>query len=181
MGVSIQEVARALQLSLSGQRYGYSLRPTISLIGAYQIQAQADDKSLGAYRWPKTSFLALQANIPIFSGNRINSRIRQSSIQLESSRLQMEDATDRANTEIATLTNNLKGIGKRLSIQERTVQAAVMNFRIVNDQYKNGLSSRLELSDSRTRAYRNKNERVEDNLQCKDRRLQLNKALGILP
>ena len=154
--------------------------PTLSLVGAYQIQAQADDRNFESYRWPKTSFVGLQANVPIFSGNRINSRVRQSNIQLESSMLSLEDATEKANTEIASLQGNLKERFQRLSVQERTVQAAEMNFRIVNDRYKNGLSSRLELSDAELALTEAKMNRLNLIFSVKIAKLQLDKALGIL-
>ena len=154
--------------------------PTLSLVGAYQIQAQADDRNFESYRWPKTSFVGLQANVPIFSGNRINSRVRQSNIQLESSMLSLEDATEKANTEIASLQSNLKERFQRLSVQERTVQAAEMNFRIVNDRYKNGLSSRLELSDAELALTEAKMNRLNLIFSVKMAKLQLDKALGIL-
>ena len=154
--------------------------PTLSLVAAYQIQAQADDRNFESYRWPKTSFVGLQANVPIFSGNRINSRVRQSNIQLESSMLSLEDATEKANTEIASLQSNLKERFQRLSVQQRTVQAAEMNFRIVNDRYKNGLSSRLELSDAELALTEAKMNRLNLIFSVKIAKLQLDKALGIL-
>lgn len=154
--------------------------PTLSLVAAYQIQAQADDRNIESYRWPKTSFVGLQANVPIFSGNSINSRVRQSNIQLESSMLSLEDATEKATTEIASLQSNLKERFQRLSVQERTVQAAEMNFRIVNDRYKNGLSSRLELSDAELALTEAKMNRLNLIFSVKIAKLQLDKALGIL-
>ena len=154
--------------------------PTISLIGAYQIQAQADNRKFEAYRWPKTSFVGLQANIPLFSGNKINSRIRQSTIVLQKSELEYSDAKEKAETEIATLENNLKEVFQRLTIQEKTVQAAQMNFNIVNDRYKNGFSSRLELSDAELSLTEAKMNQLHSNYNVKIAKLQLNKALGIL-
>ena len=154
--------------------------PTLSLLGMYQIQAQADNKSLDSYRWPRTSFIGLQANIPIFTGNRINSKIRQSDMQLQASQLRLEDATEKAKTELATLQNNLKEILQRLSAQERTVQAAQMNFKILDDRYKNGLSSRLELSDAELALTEAKMNQLQLTFNLKIAKLQLDKALGIL-
>lgn len=154
--------------------------PTLSLVGAYQLQAQADDGNFASYNWPKTSFVGLQASFPIFSGNRTNSRIRQSSIRLQSSMLSLEDATEKANTEIASLQNNLKERLQRLSVQERTVHAAEVNFRIANDRYKNGLSSRLELSDAELALTEAKMNHINLIFSIKIAELQLDKALGIL-
>ena len=154
--------------------------PTISLIGTYQIQAQADNRQFESYRWPKTSFVGLQANIPLFSGNRINSKIRQSNILLQKSQLEFSDAKEKAETEIATLENNLKEFFQRLAIQEKTVHAAQMNFNIVNDRYKNGLSSRLELSDAELSLTEAKMNQLHSIYNVKIAKLQLDKALGIL-
>lgn len=154
--------------------------PTLSLVAAYQLQAQADDVNFASYNWPRTSFVGLQANFPIFSGNRINSRVRQSNIQLQARLLSLQDATEKANTEITSLQNNLKERLQRLSVQERTVQAAEMNFRIVNDRYKNGLSSRLELSDAELALTEAKMNHINLIFSVKIAKLQLDKALGIL-
>lgn len=154
--------------------------PTLSLVGMYQIQAQADDRKFDSYRWPRTSFIGLQANVPIFSGNRINSTIRQTNLQYQKSVLQLEDATEKANAEIVTLQNNLKEVFQRLSIQDRTVEAAELNFRIVNDRYKNGLSSRLELSDAELALTEAKMNHLNLIFHVKLAKLHLDKALGIL-
>lgn len=154
--------------------------PTVSLVAAYQIQAQADNLKFDSYRWPKTSFVGLQASIPLFSGNRINSKIRQSAIQLEKSQIEYADAKDKAQTEIVTMENNLKEVFQRLAIQEKTVHAAQMNFNIVNDRYKNGLSSRLELSDAELALTEAKMNQLYSIYNVKIAKLQLEKAFGVL-
>lgn len=170
-----------IEMSQNNVRLSRAQRlPIISLVGAYQIQAQADDRRFAAYRWPKTSFLGVHAHVPLFSGSKTNSRIRQAQMQLESSRLQMEDAVDHADTEVRTLKNNLKELVQRLSTQERTVDAAEMNFKIVNDRYKNGLSSRLELSDAELSLTQAKMNRLQNIFEVKTTKLHLDKALGIL-
>ena len=92
----------------------------------------------------------------------------------------LEDATEKANTEIASLQNNLKERFQRLSVQERTVQAAEMNFRIVSDRYKHGLSSRLELSDAELALTEATMNRLNLIFSVKMAKLQLDKALGVL-
>lgn len=154
--------------------------PTLALVGAYQIQAQSDDRSFASYRWPKTSFIGLQASVPIFAGNKANSRIRYSSIQLQKSQLLLDDATEKAKTEVVTLENNLKEIFQRLAIHERTVEAAEINYRIVNDRYRNGLSSRLELSDAELALTEAKTNQLNSVFNVKVAKLQLDKALGLL-
>lgn len=154
--------------------------PSVSLVGMYQLQAQADDRRLEDYRWPKTSFVGIQAHFPLFSGNRINSKIRQSNIRLQQSEIELLDATDKAKTEIVTLENNLQEVFQRLGTQRKTVEAAEMNYRIVNDRYRNGLSSRLELSDAELALTEAKMNELHSIYNLKVAILQLDKALGLL-
>ena len=177
--IHINKLKVELQRNMLSQSRAQRL-PTLSLVGAYQIQAQADDRNFESYRWPRTSFVGIQANLPIFSGNRVNSKVRQSNIQLESSILTLENAIEKANTEIASLQNTLKERFQRLAVQERTVQVAEMNFRIVNDRYKNGLSSRLELSDAELALTEAEMNRLNLIFNLKIAKLQLDKALGLL-
>lgn len=177
--IQIQKLNVELSKNILSQSKAQRL-PTLSVVGMYQIQAQADNRTFDSYRWPKTSFLGLQANVPIFTGNKINSKIRQSNIHLQSSLLRLEDATEKANTEIATLQNNLKEVVQRLSVQERTVHAAEMNFRIVNDRYRIGLSSRLELSDAELALTEAKMNHLNLIFNVKMAKLELDKALGLL-
>jgi outer membrane protein len=154
--------------------------PTLSLIGQYQLQAQADDRRFESYRWPRTSFVGLQAQIPIFAGRKVASGVRKSKIDLQRSVLELADATEKANTEIATLQNNLREIIERLSTQSKTVEAADRTFRIVSDRYKTGLSSRLELSDAELALTEARLNQLNLIFQAKVVQLQLDKALGQL-
>ena len=65
-------------------------------------------------------------------------------------------------------------------MQGRTVQAAHMNFKILDDRYKNGLSSRLELSDAELALTEAKMNQLQLTFNLKIAKLQLDKALGIL-
>ena len=154
--------------------------PTLSLVAAYQIQAQSDDRQFDDYRWPKTSFVGLQANIPLFSGNRNNARIRQANVLIQKNQIELEDATEKAKTEIETLEINLKELVAKMSIHERTVQAAEINYRIVSDRYKNGLSSRLELADAELSLTEARLNQLHNVFHVKVAKLQLDKAIGSL-
>ena len=55
-----------------------------------------------------------------------------------------------------------------------------MNFRIINDRYRNGLSSRLELSDAEFALTEAKMNRLNLIFNVKMVTLQSDKALGIL-
>lgn len=177
--IQTQKLKLELNRNLLSQSRAQRL-PTLSLVGAYQLQAQADNRKFESYRWPRTSFVGLQANVPIFAGNKVGARIRQSNLRLQIESLRLEDATEKASTEVATLQNNLREVVQRLSVNERTVKAAEINFDIVNDRYRNGLSSRLELSDAELALTEAKMNHLNTVFNVKIAKLQLDKALGIL-
>lgn len=177
----IQQKRLAVELNKNWLSQNQASRlPTLSVVGSYQFQAQADDRQMGSYNWPRTSFLGLQTNIPIFTGNKINSRIRQSNIRTQASELALLDATEQAKTEVASLENKLQEVLQRLTVYERTVEAAEMNYRIVNDRYKNGLSSRLEITDAELSLTEAKMNQLHAVYNVRMAKLEMDKALGLL-
>lgn len=154
--------------------------PVLSFVGAYQFQGQEDNLELGSYNWPRTSFVGLQTTIPIFSGNRINARVRQASVSVKQSETKLLDDTEKAKVEVASIQSRLREALSRLDTQERTVEAAQQNFIITNDRYKNGLSSRLELSDAEIALSQANVNYLRAVYDIKITKLELDKALGLL-
>lgn len=122
--------------------------PQVSLIGQYQIQAQADDVKVEQYTFPKTSFVGLQVFVPIFSGGTITAQARQSKIKIEQEKLHLEDLKQEVNLELNTISGNWKNAKAQLDIQKKTVDAAEINYTINSNRYLNNLSSMLEVNDA---------------------------------
>jgi outer membrane protein len=154
--------------------------PTLNLLASYQLQAQSDDRHVAEYRWPRTSFVGVQANIPLFAGGRISARKRQAKTQIHRQELELQDATEKASNEIATLESNLRELVQRLDINRKTVDAAAVNYKITDDRYKNGLSSRLELTDAELALTEARLSELQTIFRVKIAKLELDKALGIL-
>lgn len=177
--INKQKIGVELSKTLLEQSRAQRL-PVLSLVGAYQLQAQSDDRSISSYRWPSTSYMGLQVTVPIFSGNRLHARIRQASIVVRQRETQLLDATENAKTEIVSIERKFEEVLRRIELQQKTVAAAQQNYKIINDRYKNGLSSRLELSDAEiawSEANLNYLRAVYD---IKITKLQLDKARGLL-
>lgn len=124
------------------------LLPQLSLVGQYQIQAQADDLKFGQYTLPRTSFLGLQLSVPIFNGHRIQSRINQAKIKIQQEEIRLNDLKDEAKTELATIISKWKEAVTQLDIQEVTVKSAELNYQMIETRFQNSLGSRLELTDA---------------------------------
>ncbi|MCS3554079.1 MULTISPECIES: TolC family protein [unclassified Sphingobacterium] len=145
--LNIQELTIALQQK-NMKVIQAELLPQLSLIGQYQLQAQADNFKFGQYALPRTSFLGLQLTVPVFNGNRTKSKINQSKIKMRQEEIQLNDLKDEVKTELATLISQWKEAVNQLNIQEKTVQSATLNHQMVDDRFKNSLGSRLELTDA---------------------------------
>ena len=122
--------------------------PQVSLIGQFQLQAQADDAKLGQYTFPTTSFVGLQVSLPIFSGGTITAQARQSKIKIEQEKLNLEDLKEEVNIELNAIAVNWKNAKAQLAIQKKTVEAAEINYTINSNRYLNNLSSMLEVNDA---------------------------------
>ncbi len=154
--------------------------PVLSLIGSYQLQAQADDLKFNSYNWPRTSFAGLQANVPIFTGNKINARVNQSNWRLKQSQTMLQQLHDNAKTEKEMLENELQETVKQVGIQQRTVEAATLSYTMVRDRYQNGLSSRLELSDAELALTQAKLNQLQAVYMVRLTQLKYQRALGLL-
>lgn len=154
--------------------------PQISVVGQYQLQAQADDLRFGNYVLPRTSFLGLQLKVPIFNGNRTLSQISQAKIKVQQEKIRLNDLQDKINAELASLISRWKEANTQLSIQKTTVEAAELNFTMINDRFANGLSSRLELTDAELALTQSKINHLQAVYNIKVLHVQLKQSLGLL-
>ncbi|WP_121967324.1 TolC family protein [Myroides sp. N17-2] len=122
--------------------------PQLSLVGQYQVQAQEDNMDFGQYVLPRTSYLGVQLTVPVFSGNRIKSQINQSKIKTQQEKIRLDDLNEKVKTELSTILNKQTEGYAQLQIQQNTVELAALNQQMIEDRFKNGLGSRLELTDA---------------------------------
>lgn len=122
--------------------------PQLLAVGMYQIQSQADNLKLGQYNFPRTSFLGIQASFPIYSGNRLNSGISQSKLRLLQSEIALTDLRDKVRTELAATLSKLNEARTQLDIHQQRVAAAELSYAMMNERYRNGLGTRIELVDA---------------------------------
>lgn len=156
------------------------LLPQLALIGQYQVQAQADNLKFGQYTVPRTSFLGLQLTVPIFNGHRTKSQISQAKIKTEQEGLRLRDLKDKIKTELATVITKWKEANTQLIIQETTVSSAEVNHRMMDDRFKNGLGTRLELTDAELALTQAKINYLNAVYNLRMLHVELRHALGLL-
>ncbi|EFK57259.1 outer membrane channel protein [Sphingobacterium spiritivorum] len=156
------------------------LLPKIAVIGQYQVQAQADNLKFNNYVWPRTSFLGLQVSVPIFNGGQSKSRISQARIIAQQEQVRMNDLKDEIRTTLAGIISKWKEAASQLKIQETTVQSAELNHQMTEDRFKNGLGSRLELTDAELALTQAKINYLQAVYNLRILHTELQHALGLL-
>ncbi|WP_407517483.1 TolC family protein [Elizabethkingia anophelis] len=177
--LSVQELIIAMQ-----QQKLYTIKaellPKIALIGQYQIQAQADNLKFNNYAWPRTSFLGLQISVPIFNGGQSKSRINQARILTQQEQVRLNDLKDEIKTTLASIISKWKEATSQLEIQVTTVQSAELNHQMTEDRFKNGLGSRLELTDAELALTQAKINYLQAVCNLRILHTELQHALGVL-
>ncbi|MCE7044473.1 TolC family protein [Dyadobacter sp. CY312] len=156
------------------------LLPELSLIGQYQLQAQADDMKFGQYVLPRTSFLGLQLSVPVFNGNRTKSQISKAKIKAQQEDIRLNDLKDKVKTELATTISKWKEATSQLDIQKATVKSAELNYQMMEDRFRNSLGSRLELTDAELALTQAKINYLNAVYNLRMLHIELQHALGLL-
>ncbi len=153
-------------------------QPKLSAIGLAQSQSQANNFQLGDYRWPVSSYLGLQVSVPIFTGFRTNARIQQAQITRRQSETQLTNLKEVVRAQVKIGLANVQEASLRIQTQQQTIGVAELGYRITRDRWKQGIASRLDLSDaelSLTQAKSNYLQAVYDYLTAT---VELDKVLG---
>ena len=122
--------------------------PEVSLIGQYQLQSQEDNFGFKNQPWQNTSFIAVNLSVPIFSGGRTSAKTKQALIRLDQEKLRKDALYDEVKLEISTISNEWSNAKMQYATQKKNVEAAELNYSMVNQRYINGIGSKLEVSDA---------------------------------
>lgn len=154
--------------------------PRIAAIGQYQIQAQADDLRFGRYAWPPTSFVGVQVTVPVFAGNRIQSRVSEATIRIKQEAIALDDMQRSVKAELAAQVMQWKEAIQQLGIQKKTIDLADVSYAMIADRYRNGLSTRLELTDAELALTQAKLNYLQAIYNHKVIQVQLRRSQGLL-
>ena len=141
-----------LQVKAEGEKIS-SLRaerfPVISAFGKLETQTAFNDNvKTSDSVWPASSSVGLQFTLPIFTGYRISSQVEQARIAQLQTRTRAEElkATIRAEVEVRLL--NFRESQKRIEVQSQTISVAERSYKISLLRFREGIGSRLELTDA---------------------------------
>jgi outer membrane protein len=125
--------------------------------------------------------LGLQVTVPVFSGFARPARVDQRRAAVRQVEVQERQATEQVRNQVLTLRSRVGEARERAEAQQRAVQQARRGYDIASVQFREGLGSRLELTDAEValRASEfNYAQAVYDYLVA---RAQLDEAVGVVP
>lgn len=153
--------------------------PLLSAFGKLETQTAFNDgTSLADSKWPVSSSVGLQLTMPIFTGFRNSSRVEQAKIGQLQSRTRYEELKAHIRAEVEIRLLNFRETQQRVEVQSKTISVAERSYTISRLRFKEGIGSRLELTDAElqlNKAKTNYLQAVYDNLIAAT---WLEKALG---
>jgi outer membrane protein len=125
--------------------------PQVSLFGTYGINAQQSGApaffgSAGERAYGRQ--VGIQVTVPIFSGLQRPARTAQQRLVIEQVRTQRALLEDQVEHQVTTYLEQVDEARARAQAQRLGVQQARRGFEIATVQYREGLSSALELTDA---------------------------------
>lgn len=160
------------------QQQSLSRAPNLFIVGSLLTQTQANNLSLNEYKWPVSSYAGVQLNVPLLSGFRNISKVKQARISLLQSQKQLEDKKELIRTEVQVNIARMEEARHRIEVQRRTIAYAQLGFRITRDRWKQGISSRLDVSDAELSLFQSQSNYLRAVYDYQVAGIQLDKVTG---
>jgi outer membrane protein TolC len=123
-------------------------RPSLSLVGQYQVQSQTRSFEYGNARYPTSSFVGVQLAVPVFTGLGAQARIKKAAIVSKQTDLEVNHAREKLKARVHHAVANHREAFLRLANTSIVQETAQLSYNIIQYRYKNGISPRLELTDA---------------------------------
>lgn len=152
--------------------------PTLNLQFAYQWNAMANDFRFKDYRWNPYSTLGLSLNIPIFSGGRRYSTLKQTQLQIDQLQLTRLDTERNLMVGVRQSVDQMRTSILQYQSASKSVEQARKGYDIAVKRYDTGAGTLLEVNDSQlalTQAQLNRSQSIYSFLVAQ---AQLDETLG---
>jgi outer membrane protein TolC len=142
--LKLQELADKQQIKVAS---AYRL-PVVSLAGQYQIQSQTNNMEYRNAYYPTSSFVGLQVSVPLFTGFSTTAKIRHASLSKQQSTLLVRNKERQLQAQVHQSLANIRESALRLENTAVVQETAELSYNIIQYRYKNGIASRIELTDA---------------------------------
>ena len=174
------------QLSLQVQAEGAKVSaaradhyPVISAFGQLESQTAFNDNiKTTDSRWPVSTAVGLEVSLPIFTGFRTSSQVEQAKISQMQTRTRVDDLKANIRAEVEVRLLNFLESQKRIEVQSKTISVAERGYKISLLRFKEGIGSRLELTDAELQLNKAKTNYLQAIYDYLVASIQLDKALG---
>lgn len=144
--------------------------PSLTLVGSYQWQTQANTFHFKDYLWANSLSVGLQLSFPLFDGFRTSARTDQAQADYQMVHVTRQKAEEGLKIQIQSAELRMAEAKKRLHGQDQNIQQAEKAVRIAQTRYSSGVGTQLELLDAQvamTRTQTNRAQALYDYLVAK--------------
>ncbi|HEY0065780.1 MAG TPA: TolC family protein [Flavisolibacter sp.] len=131
------------------KRYRLSKLPTVSLNSAFNTNRQANKFGFGG-QWFNTAFVALNINVPIFSGFAIDARIRRAELVAEQNLNNLEGLRQNIDQEVRVAINTYSNAITTLDFQQRNMKLAEEVYNQTRRKFQEGIGSSTEITSAQS-------------------------------
>lgn len=136
---------RLRRTAVSAERSGYF--PTLTGNFIYNFSSQSDEWELDDKN--DNFILGLNLSWPLFTGGYTKARVSKARIELDKTRIRINQTEDAVHKEIMDISLRLEEAKDRILSAEATRETAEKAFQIAQASAKSGLATQLELKDAR--------------------------------
>lgn len=122
--------------------------PTLSLTANYNWTSSSNGNPFSGLRWTPYSIVGLTLNVPLYQGGSRWNKIKQSEIQVEQIRLARENLERSISMQVDLAIDNIKLNVKQIASNTESVNQAERAHSIMEQSFKIGAASYLDLRDS---------------------------------
>lgn len=144
--------------------------PTLNLQFSYQYMSVNNDFKIGHYRWDPYSVVGLSLNIPVFSGGKRSTQLKQTNVSLSQLEFQRLETERNLRVGVKQAADKMKTCMKQYQAARAGVEQSERGYVITMKRYETGEGTLLEINDSQlslTQAQLNLNQSIYNYLVAK--------------
>lgn len=142
-----------LNLSIEAQRQQLAAAklarlPQLSAVAQYQVQSQTNSFEFRNAYYPASSFVGVQLFVPVFTGLNTKAKTQQANLTLTQTKIRADYAVEKLRSRVHEVVALSRESLERLHTSASVRETAELSYEIIQYRYRNGIASRLELSDA---------------------------------
>jgi outer membrane protein len=149
-----------------------------SLSGIYSASTSGMAMKISDLKWYPSSYLGLNLSVPIFASGQRYSNIQKAKIDLEKARNTKEMISDQLQIQDKQLRYNLQNANIQYRSQKDNVDVSKRVYASMENKYKQGMASSLELTESNSLYLQAENNYISSLMNLLQTKLALDKLLN---